>query len=85
MWGQTPLELLSKKGPLVPLWARRPWSPMGWDTPIRVGLSPISPLDEFLEDAPTQVLADLLNVGLGGHRAQRWVPRVTRTPQVPSL
>ena len=61
---------------------------MGWDTPIRVGLSPISPLDEFLEDAPTQVLADLLNVGLGGHRAQRWVPsatQVTRTPQVPSL
>lgn len=61
---------------------------MGWDTPIQMGLSPVSPFNEFLEDAPTQVLADLLDVGLGGHRAQCWVPsatQVTRTPQVPSL
>lgn len=61
---------------------------MGWDTLIHVGLSPISPLNEFLEDAPTQVLADLLNVGLEEHKAQCWVPsatQVTRSPQVPSL
>lgn len=80
--GQTPLELLSK-GPLAPLWAGRPWSPVGWDTPICVELSPLLPLDEFLEDAPTQVLADLLNVGLGVHRAQHWVPSATPRSPLP--
>lgn len=48
--------------PLTPLWAGRHWdgTPQpAWEFP------PNSPLDEFLEDAPTQVLADLLNIGLG--------------------
>lgn len=26
-------------GPLVPLWAGRPWSPVLWDPPIRMGIS----------------------------------------------
>lgn len=49
-------------GPLVHFWAGgdRGGTPQSsWEFP------PNSPLNEFLEDGPTQVLADFLNVGLG--------------------
>lgn len=49
-------------GPLVHVWAggdRHGTPQSAWEFP------PNSPLNEFLEDGPTQVLADLLNVGLG--------------------
>lgn len=82
LWGPTPLELLTNKGALTHPKAGRPSFPVGRDTPR--GCAPASPLDEFLEDAPTQVLADLLNVGLGdtGVSAACPVPRVPLGPIV---
>lgn len=59
-------------GPLIPLWAGRHWDgtpQSAWEFP------PNSPLDEFLEDASTQVLADLLNVGLGGTQGSALGPQ----------
>lgn len=81
--GSTPWDTWETKRPLSAQ-CGAPWSlsgqgdpgPQCYGTPRSAWeFPPNSPLNELLEDAPTQVLADLLNVGLGRTRGSALAPQ----------